>query len=181
VCKHGKCPYQLGKDGQFSETNHSLHVQHSQQPIELPPHPPPTGNEFVKMQIRQVISEATVPSWFQKPPAHFGESGVGAIKTSEWQNLFTLYIPFALIGLWLFGTNSILMMRGISAKEDLRLVYKKILEVTMHLVVALNLMNKRSQSKTRSDAFRAHLADWYKGVQEIWQDVKAKANSQRII
>jgi hypothetical protein len=101
---------------------------------------------------------------------------VGAIKTSEWQNLFTLYIPSALIGLWSFGTNSILMMRSISAKEDLRLVYKKILEVTMHLVVALNLMNKRLQSKTRSDAFRAHLADWYKGVQEIWQDVKAKAN-----
>jgi hypothetical protein len=88
--------------------------------------------------------DTIVPSWFQKPPAHFGEPGVGSIKTLEWRNLFTLYIPFALIGLWSIMTDSMLIMDNLSGsgKEDLRDIYHDILKVTMHLVSALILMNK---------------------------------------
>jgi hypothetical protein len=142
----------------------------------LPPRPPPTGNDLVKNRIRKIIAEAIVPSWFQKPPARFGEPGVGAIKTSEWRNLFTLYIPFALIGLWSQTTDSLLAMDGLSENEDWADVYHDILEVSMHLVSALLLMNKRSQSTTRSNAFRVHLATWYEGVQKIWQHAKTKGN-----
>jgi hypothetical protein len=63
-----------------------------------------------------------------------------------------------------------------SGKEDLRDIYHDILEVTMHLVSALILMNQRSQSTTRSNNFRAHLATWYEGVQKTWQHVKPKGN-----
>jgi hypothetical protein len=54
--------------------------------------------------------------------------------------------------------------------------YHDILEVTMHLVSVLILMSRRSQSTAKSDAFRAHLATWYKGVQKPWQHIKPKGN-----
>jgi hypothetical protein len=140
----------------------------------LPPQPPPTGNDFVKICIRKIIVEAIVPSWFQKLPACFSEPGIGAIKTSEWRNLFALYIPFALISLWSLATDSLLIMDGLSENEDWVDVYHDILEVSMHLVSALLLMNKQSQSTTRSNAFRVHLATWYKGVQKIWNMPKPR-------
>jgi hypothetical protein len=142
----------------------------------LPPWPLPTGNKSVKICIRKVIAEAVVPLWFQKPPACFGKLGVGAIKTSEWRILFALYISFALISLWSLATDSLLIMDGLSENKDWADVYCDILEVSMHLVSALLLMNKQSQSTTRLNAFRVHLAAWYKGVQKIWQHAKTKGN-----
>jgi hypothetical protein len=108
----------------------------------LPPRPLQTANEAVKIRVRKIIVEAVVSSWFQKPPAHFGEPGVGAIKTSEWRNLFALYIPFTLISLWSLATSSLLIMDGLSENKDWADIYCDILEVSMHLVSALLLMNK---------------------------------------
>jgi hypothetical protein len=134
----------------------------------LPPWPPPTGTKSVKIHIRKIIAEAIAPVWFQKPPAHFGKPGVGNIKTFKWRNLFALYIPFTLIGLWSQATDSLLMIDGLSENKNWVDVYHSMLEVSMYMVSVLLLMNKQSQSTTRSNAFRVHLATWYEGVQRIW-------------
>lgn len=142
----------------------------------LPPRPPPTSDDDVKGRIRQVITQTDVPSWFQKPPARFGEKGVGAIKSSEWRNLYTLHIPFALISLWSKDANPALKMTYLKQHPESQDGYTDILVATMHLVSALFLMNKRVQSERTADAYRKHLADWYQAIQRIWTGVKAKQN-----
>ena len=139
----------------------------------LPERPPPTGGVPVKKLIREVIEDAIVPSWFQKPPARFGEEGVGTIKASEWRNLFALHIPLALMSAW--DPESVRCIAGANDTER-REKYDRILEVTMHLVCALTLMGKRRQSSKRSESYRVHLARWYQGIQEIWNEVGTKPN-----
>ena len=58
-------------------------------------------------RIRDVINTAVVPSWLKKNsiPGTFGSASAGTLKANEWRVLLTLYIPIALISVWVSGVS----------------------------------------------------------------------------
>jgi hypothetical protein len=48
-------------------------------------------------QLHEVIRTAVTPSWVGSIPANFGAAAAGTPKADEWRNIFTIYLPLALI------------------------------------------------------------------------------------
>ncbi|TBU36142.1 hypothetical protein BD309DRAFT_846198, partial [Dichomitus squalens] len=51
-------------------------------------------------KVREVIVNATLPSWIERPPSNFGSAGHGKLKADEWRTVCTIHMMLALVCLW---------------------------------------------------------------------------------
>ncbi|KAJ7119410.1 hypothetical protein C8R44DRAFT_538521, partial [Mycena epipterygia] len=49
------------------------------------------------------ITQTVTPTWINTVPHNYGESNAGTIKADEWRTVSTLYLPLALVLMWLDG------------------------------------------------------------------------------
>jgi len=136
----------------------SLFVKPCQQCQEMPlsavsGEHPSYGKKDVLKQIRDVIRETTMPSWFGSVPRNFGDISAGTIKADEWHSLITVYIPIALISLW----------GGPSSKATL----KSILDHTMDLVSAVYVSCARTMTLECATAYRSYIASYVRSLRRI--------------
>ena len=91
--------------GKYVAIISSLFVKPCRQRREMPlsavlgEHPSYSKKDVLK-QIRDVIRETTMPSWFGSIPRNFSDILAGTIKADEWRSLINVYIPIALDSLW---------------------------------------------------------------------------------
>lgn len=122
--------------------------------------PLPLGSRESKACIRRVIREIDKPSWVGAAPEEFGEAVVGTLKTAEWKILYFLYIPFALVFLWGHDTATH------HIDETHQQHFKALLDMTMSLVSAFLILGKKDLNQASADAYRKHLVDWRKAVDQ---------------
>ncbi|KIM61165.1 hypothetical protein SCLCIDRAFT_122774 [Scleroderma citrinum Foug A] len=107
---------------------------------------PTYGKKDVLKQIRDIIRETMMPSWFGSVPGNFSDISVGTIKADEWHSLITVYIPITLISLW----------GGPSSKATL----KPILDHTMDLVSAVYISCARTMTSECATAYHSYIASY---------------------
>lgn len=109
----------------------------------------------VMTKIRDVIQKTDHPSWIGSVPHNYGSASAGSIKAAKMRWLFTIYIPVALILLW-----------GLPAKHPPAAcqTLTKILTNTMHLVVAVLLICKRSVTPWIAQQIRFALTSYVNGI-----------------
>ncbi|KAG2742833.1 hypothetical protein P692DRAFT_201870580 [Suillus brevipes Sb2] len=69
-------------------------------PLTAPIEEPQFGTAEVLGRIRDVIRDASVPTWLGSVPSDFGDASAGTLKADEWRSLITVYLPIALVSLW---------------------------------------------------------------------------------
>ncbi|KAH6890710.1 hypothetical protein BKA70DRAFT_1441915 [Coprinopsis sp. MPI-PUGE-AT-0042] len=50
--------------------------------------------------IRLCLTDATVPSWVERPPSNLGEKTHGKLKADQWLKLFIVFLPMVLPEIW---------------------------------------------------------------------------------
>jgi hypothetical protein len=120
------------------------------------------GRADVLERIREVIREATMPSWFGSIPSNFGDTSAGTIKADEWRSLITVYIPIALISLW--GSPS----------SDAKL--RAVLDHTMDLVSAVYLSCARTMTTERATAYRSYITNYVGNLKRIHPKFNLRPN-----
>ena len=52
------------------------------------------------------------PPWINSVPSNFGHAVAGPLKADEWCTMSTIYLPLALVGLWVKRTSHSLLDVG---------------------------------------------------------------------
>ncbi|KIK56794.1 hypothetical protein GYMLUDRAFT_173900, partial [Collybiopsis luxurians FD-317 M1] len=112
----------------------------------------------VIQHIQRVIKETATPAWINHVPSNYGDPKAGTIKTDEWRTLSTLYLPIALTTLW--GEEN-----GRLPSESARPL--KVLDHTMALFQATDLLCRYSMTHQQADAFRSLLKQWVDGLYQV--------------
>jgi hypothetical protein len=113
-------------------------------------------------KIRQVISVVKKPSWVRGVPRNFGSKAAGTPKADEWRMLFTVYLPLALVQLW-----------GHYPRQDRRW---QILNHTMHLVIAITIICRRTMTIDLAEQYRHHITAYVRDLAVLHPSVAAVPN-----
>ncbi|KAJ3990606.1 hypothetical protein F5050DRAFT_1823330, partial [Lentinula boryana] len=103
------------------------------------------------------IEEVLVPSWVKKPPFDSGLKAGGTLKANDWQIIFSLYLPLALLSLW---------KEESSIRADNYSEMAPVLDTSMHLMCASILMAKRTSSHEERERFLQHYTAHIHGLKE---------------
>ncbi|KAF5336277.1 hypothetical protein D9758_014498 [Tetrapyrgos nigripes] len=98
--------------------------------------------------IQHVINNTSVPSWVNTVPHNYSEKVAGTIKADEWRTLVTIHLPIALVSLWDWDED----------KASLRT--RKVLDHTMKLFQAVNIVCRFTMSDERAKAYVGFLKEW---------------------
>lgn len=118
--------------------------------------------------IRSVIDEMDVPSWIPSVPFNFGKAAAGTLKADEWRTMTTVYLPVALISAW--GEGSTHPSANASQK------FRRSLDHTMYLVVAILTACKRTMTRARMETYRSNMTSWVNDLSVLYPDIKPRVN-----
>jgi hypothetical protein len=128
-------------------------------PLTAPIEEPQFGTAEVLGRIRDVIRDASVPTWLGSVPSDFGDASAGTLKADEWRSLITVYLPIALVSLWGAGTSH--------ASDELSVRLRSVLDHTMELVCAVYLACARTMTARRANAYCSYISGYVGKLKEI--------------
>lgn len=111
----------------------------------------------ILLHIQKCIREVIIPSWIQKPPTLAGLPAAGVLKADNWRQLITIYIPLALMSLWLEDSP----VRAENYSE-----MASVLETAMNLTCACSLMVRRSMTEEELELMQTCYKDHIEGLKE---------------
>ncbi|KAJ3779026.1 hypothetical protein FB446DRAFT_630821, partial [Lentinula raphanica] len=144
--------------GNFSKTHliHELITWRLAMP-RTPLQPIKIDSSGLLRRLQQAVKEVITPAWISKPPADVGTSAAGTLKADHWRRLIEIYLPLAMLSLWIEESPS--------AARNASLMLPA-LETSMHLTCAAILMAKLSLTIKRREQFRDHLIQHMEGIKQ---------------
>lgn len=124
----------------------------------LPPRPN-IESPVILARVRSAIRNVVKPSWIDTPPPTFGSKKAGNIKAAQWHILWTIYIPLALLSLWVVG-----MPDATNDANDM----SQVLDNAMALTSLILLAYKHSMTKARAESYRSHVRHYVDGLQKLF-------------
>ena len=112
-------------------------------------------------RIQQAVREIVVPAWITRPPENVGLPKAGTLKAETWRTLFQIYIPLALLSLWMKHSP-------ISAENADSM--GSVLETSMYLTCASTTMMKRHLTSSDQVAFKEYLRQHVLGLKKNFPD-----------
>jgi len=107
--------------------------------------------------VHRCFREVLVASWVTKPPFETGLKAGGTLKADNWGRTFSLYLPLALLSLWMEESP----IRASNYAE-----MQPVLDTSMSLTCASILMAKRSVSSQRRELFLHYYQKHLEGLKE---------------
>lgn len=112
--------------------------------------------------IRNCISNITLPTWVQRPPANLGEPSHGKLKAHEYLSLFTCIFPLIIPEFW----------HSPAATE----ISHQHLNSFYHLVAATNLISSFKTSNAKADAYTNHYSQYRSSISILFPGSHSKPN-----
>lgn len=120
----------------------------------------------VLRHVRNVIKLTVTPSWFGSVPENFGSARAGTLKAHEWQILALLYLPLALISLWIKES------RSSSSAQEYAHHLGLLLDNTMCLCTAIRLACSRTVTPVLLERYHRHISSYIQGIGEIFKHAR---------
>lgn len=111
----------------------------------------------VLARVHRCFREVLVASWVTKPPFETGLKAGGTLKANNWSWVFSLYLPQALLSLW---------MEESPIRASNYLEMQPVLDTSMNLTCASILMAKRSISSQQRELFLQYYQKHLEGLKE---------------
>lgn len=124
----------------------------------MPPRPK-INSESVLGRVRLAIKNIVKPTWIDPVPSSFGAKKAGHLKADQWRTLWTIYIPLALISLWVDGMPD--------AADDIADM-AEVLDNAMALASLVTLLCKHTTSQERARRYRDHVRDHVEGLKKLF-------------
>src|SRR5271155_2872335 len=112
--------------------------------------------------IRNCISNITLPTWVQRPPANLGEPSHGKLKAHEYLSLFTCIFPLIIPEFWHSPPATE------TSHPHLNSFY--------HLVAATNLISSFKTSNAKADAYTYHYSQYRSSISILFPGSHSKPN-----
>ncbi|EIM79771.1 uncharacterized protein STEHIDRAFT_163330 [Stereum hirsutum FP-91666 SS1] len=116
-------------------------------------------SDTVLSRVREAIRDVVRPSWVNSVPVTFGSKNAGHLKANQWRILWSIYIPLALLSLWIEG-----MPRASADAVDMA----PVLENAMALVCLCLLASKRSMTRQRAEDYREEVRKHVEGIKKLF-------------
>lgn len=126
-----------------------------------PPHQLNLSRDHVN-DIRDAITEVTLPTWMDRPPENLGEASHGSLKARDYLTLFSTILPLVVPEFWYtrFATD----------------IDRLQLHNFHHLVVATNIVSAFTTSNAQADKFTASYLTYRQTLNQLYPQWKSKPN-----
>ncbi|KAF8573194.1 hypothetical protein K439DRAFT_1376148, partial [Ramaria rubella] len=109
--------------------------------------------------IRSVIANTGTPSWLRSIPRSFGDVAAGTMKADEWQTMYSIYLPLALVALWGEGSSH--------PSPELSMKFSQVLDHTMAFFSAIIIACKQTMTEAHATAYYDCLIKWVGDLTDI--------------
>ncbi|MBW0539421.1 hypothetical protein O181_079136 [Austropuccinia psidii MF-1] len=123
--------------------------------------------------IKRAISEFKVPAGITKVSFAIGEPKTGKLKASEWNSLFSLYLPLAIIDLP--SVNSYVLGQNERRKAKL------LLENLSSLTICTNILASRCVNEINCNDFIKKYNNYCQTSQKLFMDIKIVPNNHYVL
>ncbi|CAK5266290.1 unnamed protein product [Mycena citricolor] len=121
------------------------------------------GHVITKGEMKALwadIAAMHTPSWVSSVPRNYGSAQHGKLKADQWRALAMVYIPVTLIRLW---SDSTLQRQGL-------------LDMTMHLIAAVDLASSRKMIQGNDAKVQNHLLKYRTALHACFPEYTAHPN-----
>lgn len=112
-------------------------------------------------QIRECITNSTLPSWIDRPPHNLGEKSHGKLKADHWFTLFTIFFPLILPEIW--STQS-------TSRSE------KLLDNLHDLVTCTHIVGSYTTSIEMAQIFNDHYFRYRESSHRLFPNVTSRPN-----
>lgn len=123
------------------------------------PERPKIKSASVLARIRAALKNIVKPTWVDPVPSSFGAKKAGHLKADQWRTLWTIYIPLALLSLWIDGMPDV-------ADDAADMV--EVLDNAMSLASLVTLGCKHTTSKDRAKCYRECARNHVEGLKKLF-------------
>lgn len=124
----------------------------------MPPRPD-IDSQSLLARVRSAIKEVVKPTWIDSIPSSFGSAKAGHLKADQWRTLWTIYIPLALISLWVPGMPTV----ASNAQE-----MEEVLENALALASLVTLACKHTMTEARATRYREFVRVYVEGLKKLF-------------
>lgn len=128
----------------------------------------PVVTDGLLAHIRMVIKATYTPSWVGSVPSNIGDASAGKLKADEWRQLFTIYLPLALVSKW--GEGSDHPSSAVARRS------RELLDHTMELVSAVSIACARTTSHQKAQRYEGHIREYLRTMRDVHPNINISTN-----
>ncbi|KAF5320287.1 hypothetical protein D9611_011351 [Ephemerocybe angulata] len=128
----------------------------------------PTFSHVQLASIRECISQATVPTWVERPPPNLGEKTHGKLKADQWHKLFIVFLPLILPELWVSD--------GACSHSTSSPSFDELMSNFYHLVTCTNIVCGYTVSRDAPDLYLYHYIKYRQSALVLFPHAPSRPN-----
>ncbi|KAA1478723.1 hypothetical protein DENSPDRAFT_861912 [Dentipellis sp. KUC8613] len=107
-------------------------------------------------QIRLDMKQTSLPSWAGRPPHNFGSKSHGKLSADQWRTICSVNLVITMVRYW--------------TKEGTTDRQRSLLNNFLDLVIAVDLLTRRSTSPERIDLYERYMKRYVSDIQELFEE-----------